>query len=150
MANENVDPNFLGAGPAPNARKKKKMTEAIQVEALSTMMAVNEDGRFPHGAMKKFSPKLGVARSTLWRLWKKCAASRAQGRVLTADTISRKKTMCGAKAQYDEDEVIVALKQIPLWNRRTLRSTAMRLGVSLATVQRLKKKKSYSAARFIS
>ena len=55
------------------------------------MLAVNEDGRFPHGAMAKICAKLSVARSTLWRLWKRCHASRAAGRVLMVDCFSRKK-----------------------------------------------------------
>jgi hypothetical protein len=133
---------MLGAQPAPNPRKKKNLTAEGRLEALAMMMAVSEVGRFPHGAMKKFSAKLGVARSTLWRLWKSSAASRAHGRVLSVDVFSRKKLLCGAKKKYNPDDVLVALKQIPKRHRRTLRSTASHLGVSYSTVHNLRKNKS--------
>ena len=66
MVIENVDPPLLGAEPAPNTRKKPEMDEDGRIEALSMMLAVFEEGRFPHGGMKRFSAKFGVARSTLW------------------------------------------------------------------------------------
>jgi hypothetical protein len=124
--------------PAPNARRKREMDEKTRIEAFSMLLAVFEDGIFPHGAMKKICAKLNVARSTLWRLWKRCHASRAAGRVLTVDCVSRKKLLCGAKAKYNEDDVLVALKLIPKSKRKVLRSTASNLGVSLTTVFKMK------------
>ena len=96
--------------PATNARKKSEMTEKDWIKALTMMLTVQQDGKLPHGSMKIFCAKLKVARSTLWRLWKRSPESRAAGRVLTVDCCSRKKILCGAKAKYNEDDVLFALK----------------------------------------
>ena len=76
METENVDPPVLGAEPALITRSKLEMTEDGRIEALSMMLAKVEDGRFPHGEMKKLCEKFGGTRSTLWRLWKRSGSSR--------------------------------------------------------------------------
>ena len=59
MANEKDDPPFLGGEPVPITRKKQEMKEKNCMDAMSMMLAVHHNGRFPTGAMKKNCTKIG-------------------------------------------------------------------------------------------
>ena len=74
----------------------------------------------------------------LKRLWKKSPATRAHGRVVTAEWFSRKKSNIGPKI-YNTQEFEEQLKTLPAHKRDTIRATAKSLDVSTTTVQRWKR-----------
>ena len=77
-----------------------------------------------------------MARSTISRLWRQAHGAREQSLIITPEIASRNNSRAKS-LKYSHVEFCQGLKEIPQRRRKTYRSTAKAMGVSLNTVQRM-------------
>ena len=80
--------------------------------------------------------EIGVACSTISRLWRQARGAREQSLIITLEIASQNNS-CAKSLKYSHAEFHQGLKEIPRHRRKTYRSTAKAMGVSLNTVQRM-------------
>jgi hypothetical protein len=125
-------------GPAPvDKRRKKNITDEKRLEALSMLLAHSQDGMIIHGGHQRVAELTGVPCAVLKRLWRKSAQTRAHGRVVTAEWVSRKKSNQGPKI-YNTQEFQAQLKELECPKKATIRKSALALGVSKSQFGRWK------------
>ena len=101
------------------------------------LLGHSQDGKIIYGGLGRVEELCGVPRAVLKRLWQKSAETRAHGRVVTADWVSRKKNN-HAPQIYDPLEVTTKMKQVKRSKRKTIRALALSLGVSKSSVGKWK------------
>ena len=94
----------------------------------------------PWGSFTIVADQVGVARSTISRLWRQARGAREQSLIITLEIASRNNSHAKS-LKYSHAEFHQGLKEIPRRRRKTYRSTARAMGVSLNTVQRMLLKK---------
>ena len=80
--------------------------------------------------------QIGVARSTISRLWWQARGARKQSLIITPEIASWNYSRANCH-KYLHAEFCQGLKEIPWRRRKTYRSTAKAMGVALSTVQRM-------------
>ena len=95
-----------------------------------------ENGVLPWGSFTIVADQIGVSRSTISRLWGQARRAREQSLIITPEIASRNNSHAKS-LKYSHAEFRQGLKEIPWRRRKTYRSTAKAMGVSLNTVQRM-------------
>jgi DNA invertase Pin-like site-specific DNA recombinase len=114
---------------------KKNLTEEQRNSAVSMLLnAVGENGKFPHGAIKKVAQHFLCDRSTMFRLWNKAESARKHALIIPSEFCS-KKNETGRRPIYSRDELKQEIASTPLFHRRSERGLASYLGVSKSLVQ---------------
>ena len=94
----------------------------------------------PWGSFTIVADEIGVARSTISRLWRQACGAREQSLIITLEIASRNNSHAKS-LKYSHAEFRQGLKEIPRRRHKTYRSTARAMGVSLNTVQQMLLKK---------
>ena len=112
----------------------KEMSLQLQKRALGLLLAWLEDGVLPWGSFTIVADQIGVARSTISRLWRQAHGACEQSLIITPEIASRNNSRANCR-KYLHAEFRQGLKEIPRCRRKTYRSTAKAMGVALSTVQ---------------
>ena len=114
----------------------KEMSLQQRKHALGLLLSRLEDGVLPWGSLTIVAKELGVARSTISRLWGQVRGACEQSLIITPEIASWNNS-CANALKYSHAEFRQGLKEIPRRRRKTHRSTAKAMGVSLNTVQQM-------------
>ena len=114
----------------------KEMSLQLWKRALGLLLAWLEDGVLPWGALSIVAEEIGVACSTISRLWRQAHRAREQSLIITPEIASRNNS-CTNCLKYSHAEFHQGLKEIARHRRKTYHSTAKAMGVALSTVQQM-------------
>ena len=114
----------------------KEMLLEQQKRALGLLLSQSKDGVLPWGSLTIVADEIGVACSTISRLWGQVHGAHEESLIITPEFASRNNSRANA-LKYSHVEFFQSLKEIPQCHRKTYRSTAKALGVSLNTVQQM-------------
>ena len=112
----------------------KEMSLQKRKHALGLLLSRLEDGVLLWGSFTIVADEMGVARTTISRLWWQARRAREQSLIITPEIALRNNSRANA-FRYSHVEFRQGLKEIPRHRRKTYRSTAKAMGVSLNTVQ---------------
>ena len=112
----------------------KEMSLEQQKRALGLLLSWSKDGVLPWGSLTIVADEIGVACSTISRLWGQACGAREGSLIITLEIASQNNS-CTNALKYSHTEFRQSLKEIPRRRRKTYCSTAKALGVSLNTVQ---------------
>ena len=104
--------------------------------ALGLLLSWLKDGVLPWGSLTIVADEIGVARSTISRLWGQVHRAHKESLIITPE-IALRNHSCANVLKYSHAEFRQGLKEIPWCHRKTYHSTAKAMGVSLSTVQRM-------------
>ena len=108
----------------------------LQKRALGLLLSWLKDGVLPWGSLTIVADEIGVACSTISRLWRQVRGARKQFLIITPEIASHNNSRADC-LEYADEEFRQGLKEIPWRRRKTYRSTAKAMGVALSTVQRM-------------
>ena len=112
----------------------KEMSLQLWKRALGLLLAWLEDGVLPWGSFTIVADQIGVARSTISRLWRQARGAREQSLIITPEIASQNNSRANCR-KYSHTEFRQGLKENPQRHRKMYRSTAKAMGVALSTVQ---------------
>ena len=118
------------------ALRYKEMSLQLRKRALGLLLARLENGVLPWGSITIVADEIGVARSTISRLWWQVHGACEQSLIITPEIASRNNS-CANCHKYSHAEFHQGLKEIPWRHRKTYCSTAKAMGVALSSVQRM-------------
>ena len=105
----------------------KEMSLKEQKRALGLLLSRLEDGVLPWGSLTIVAKELGVARSTISRLWGQVHGACKQSLIITPEIASQNNSHTNA-LKYSHAEFRQGLKEIPQRRHKTYRSTAKAMG----------------------
>ena len=108
----------------------------LRKRALGLLLDRLEDGVLLWGSFTIIADQIGVARSTISRLWRQARGAHEQSLIITAEIASWNNSHANCH-KYSHAEFRQGLKEIPRRRRKTYRSTAKAMGVALSTVQQI-------------
>ena len=114
----------------------EEMSSQLRKRALGLLLARLEDGVLPWGSFTIVTDQIGVARSTISRLWRQARRAHEQSLIITPEIASRNNSRVNC-CKYSHTEFCQGLKEIPRCRRKTYRSTVKAMGVALSTVQQM-------------
>ena len=117
----------------------KEMSLQLQKRALGLLLGRLKDGVLPWGSLTIVTEEIGVACSTISRLWRQAHGARRareQSLIITLEIASQNNSRTNC-LKYSHTEFHQGLKEIPWRRRKTYRSTVKAMGVALSTVQRM-------------
>ena len=114
----------------------KEMSLQLRKRALGLLLARLEDGVLPWGSLTIVAEEIGVARSTISRLWRQACGAREQSLIITPEIASRNNSRANC-LKYSHAEFRQGLKEIPQCHRKTYHSTVKAMGVALSMVQQM-------------
>ena len=114
----------------------KEMSLEQWKRALGLLLSQSKDGVLLWGSLTIVADEIGVACSTISRLWGQVHRARKESLIFTPVIASWNNSRTNA-LKYSHAEFHQSLKEIPRRCRKTYHSTAKALGVSLNTVQRM-------------
>jgi hypothetical protein len=120
----------------------KDLTGDERKQMVSRMLSLarhGDDGvKFPRGTITAIASEFHVCTQTLRRVWARARENYSDPTVRQYQASPRKKGRCGRKKKWDPDAVREAIRDIPLFQRRTLRDLAAALGIPKSTLFDLK------------
>ena len=114
----------------------KEMSLQLRKRALGLLLSRLKDGVLPWGSLTIVADEIGVACSTISRLWQQARGAHKQSLIITPE-IALWNNSHAKSLKYSHAEFCQGLKEIPQRRRKTYRSTAKAMGVSLNTVQQM-------------
>ena len=114
----------------------KEMSLQLRKRALGLLLSRLENGVLRWGSFTIVADEIGVARSTISRLWRQAHGACGQSLIITPEIASQNNSRAKS-LKYSHAEFRQGLKEIPRRRRKTYHSTAKAMGVSLNTVQRM-------------
>ena len=114
----------------------KEMWLEQQKSALGLLLSRLKDGVLRWGSLTIVADEIGVACSTISRLWGQACRAHEESLIITPEIASQNYSHVNA-LNYSHVVFRQGLKEIPWCHRKTYRSTAKAMGVSLNTVQRM-------------
>ena len=114
----------------------KEMSLDQQKRALGLLLSRSKDGVLPWGSLTIVADEIGVARSTICRLWQQAHGAHEGSLIITPEIAFRNNSRMNV-LKYSHVEFHQSLKEIPQRCHKTYHSTAKALGVSLNTAQRM-------------
>ena len=114
----------------------KEMSLQLRKRALGLLLGRLKDGVLPWGSFTIVADEIGVACSTISRLWGQARGAREQSLIITPEIASRNNSHANCR-KYSHAEFRQGLKEIPRRRRKTYRSTVKAMGVALRMVQRM-------------
>ena len=112
----------------------KEMSLQLRKRALGLLLGRLKDGVLPWGSLTIVAEEIGVACSTISRLWWQVRGSHEQSLIITLE-IALQNNSCANCLKYSHAEFRQGLKEIPWRHHKTYRSTVKAMGVALSTVQ---------------
>ena len=114
----------------------KVMSLQLRKQALGLLLARLKDGVLPWGSLTIVADKIGVARSTISRLWRQARGARKQSLIITPEIALQNNSRANC-LKYSHAEFRQGLKEIPRSHRKTYHSTAKAMGAAMSTMQRM-------------
>ena len=114
----------------------KEMSLQLRKRALGLLLSQLENAVLPWGSFTIVADQIGVAHSTISRLWGQARGARDQSLIITPEIASRNSSRAKS-LKYSHAEFRQGLNEIPRRCRKTYRSTAKAMGVSFNTVQQM-------------
>ena len=114
----------------------KEMSLQLQKRAFGLLLSQLENGVLPWGLYTIVADQIGVSRSAISRLWGQARGACEQSLIITPE-IALQNNSRAKSLKYSHAEFRQGLKEIHRRRRKTYRSTAKAMGVSLNTVQRM-------------
>ena len=111
----------------------KEMSLEQQKRALGLLLSRSKDGVLPWGSLMFVADQIGVACSTISRLWWQAHGAHEGSLIITPEIASQNNSHVNA-LKYSQAEFCQSLKEIPQRHRKTYCSTVKALGVSLNKV----------------
>ena len=108
----------------------KEMSLQLQKRALGLLLSRLENSVLPWGSFTIVADEIGVACSTISRLWGQVCGACEQSLIITPEIASRNNSHTKL-LKYSHAEFRQGLKEIPQRRRKTYCSTAKAMGVSL-------------------
>ncbi|MFI5421594.1 MAG: hypothetical protein ACHQ1H_11555 [Nitrososphaerales archaeon] len=121
----------LGSEPPTNNRKKN-LTDSQRRGVYEFLLTRSKNGALQSGSLKATAAQFGVTTRTISNIWSRGKASVANGSV-SADVSSR---IRGKKSRPKTTIDLNRVKEIPLRQRKNIRSMAAALNVSKSTLHR--------------
>ena len=115
--------HWIGMAPS-----YKEMSLQQWKRALGLLLSWLKDGVLPWGSLTIVADEIGVACSTISRLWWQVRRAREQSLILTLEIASRNNSRANC-LKYSHMEFRQGLKEIPQHRRKTYRSTAKAMGL---------------------
>ena len=112
------------------------MSLQLWKQALGLLLARLKDGVLPWGSFTIVAEEIGVACSTISRLWRQARRACEQSLIITLEIASRNNSRANC-LKYSHAVFRQGLKEIPRRHRKTYHSTVKAMGVALSTVQRM-------------
>ena len=112
----------------------KEMSLEQRKRALGLLLSQSNDGVLPWGSLTIVTDEIGVAHSTISRLWRQARGAHKGSLIITPEIASQNNS-CANVLKYSHAQFHQSLKEIPQHCHKTYCSTANVLGVSLNTVQ---------------
>ena len=112
----------------------KEMSLEQRKRALGLLLSRSKDGVLLWGSLTIVADEIGVARSTISRLWWQTRGVHKESLIITPEIASWNNS-CANALKYSHEEFCQSLKGIPWLHRKTYHSTAAALGVSSNTEQ---------------
>lgn len=119
-------------------RTHKELNQNQRESILQFLLMRYKDNKLNHGAINEAAANFKVHRRTISRLWKRAQQSKENGNEVF-NVESRKRGRCGPKKK-DFSQQLEKIKDIPLNQRRTLRSLSNAVNVPRTTLHRILKK----------
>ena len=104
--------------------------------ALGLLLSRSKDGVLPWGSLTIVTDEIGVAHSTISRLWGQERRGHKESLFITPEIALQNNSRANA-LKYSQVEFRESLKEIPQHHHKTYRSTVKSLRVTLNTVQRM-------------
>ena len=123
--------HWIGMAPS-----YKEMSLQERKRALGLLLIWLKDGVLPWGSLTIVADEIGVACSTISRLWWQVCGAREQSLIITPEIALRNNSRANC-LKYSHTEFRQGLKEIPRHHRKTYRSTVKAMGVALSAVQRM-------------
>ena len=114
----------------------KEMSLQLWKRALGLLLGQLQDGVLPWGSLTIVAEEIGVAHSTICRLWRQVYTACEQSLIITPEIASQNNSRANG-LRYSHVEFRQGLKEIPQHCCKTYHSTAKAMGVALSTVQRM-------------
>ena len=95
--------------------------------ALGLLLSQLKDGVLPWGSLTIVADEIGVACSTISRLWRQVRGAREQYLIITPE-IALRNNSCANCLKYSHAEFQKGLKEIPQHHRKTYHSTVKAMG----------------------
>ena len=114
----------------------KEMSLEQRKRALGLFLSRSKDGVLLWGSLTIVADEIGVACSTISRLWGQVYGA-CEGSLTITPEIASRNNSCTNALKYSHTEFQQSLKEIPWCCHKTYHSTAKALGVSLNTVQQM-------------
>ena len=114
----------------------KEMSLEQRKRALGLLLSRLKDGVLPWGSLTIVTDEIGVARSTISRLWGQAHGACEEFQIITPE-IALQNNSCANVLKYSHAEFRQSLKEIPQRHCKTYHSTVKAMVVSLNTVQRM-------------
>ena len=105
----------------------KEMSLQLRKRALGLLLARLENGVLPWGSLTIVADEIGVARSTISRLWGQARGACKQSLIITPEIALRNNSRMKS-LKYTHAEFCQGLKEIPRRRRKTYHSTAKAMG----------------------
>ena len=121
--------HWIGMAPS-----YKEMSLEQRKKALGLLLSRLKDGVLPWGSLTIVADEIGVAHSTISRLWGQAHGGFKESLIITPEIASQNNSRMNV-LKYSHAEFQQSLKEIPWHRHKTYCSTAKAMGVSLNTVQ---------------
>ena len=128
--------------PPQQRRMKRELTSDERNQIVSRLLTEAQHGgdvgKFPRGTITAVADDFHVCRKTITKIWTRAQENYADPTVRQYQASPRKKRNCGRKKKWDPEAIKEAIKDIPLFQRRTIRDLAAALGIPKSTLFDLK------------
>jgi len=128
--------------PPQQGRMKRELTSDERKQIVSRLLTEAQQGgdvgKFPRGTITAVAADFHVCRKTITNIWTRAQENYADPTVRQYQASPRKKRNCGRKKKWDPEAIMEAIKEIPLFRRRTIRDLAAALGIPKSTLFDLK------------
>ena len=107
-----------------------------QLAVFTMVMGAVENGKIPHGHLKKVADDFNISRKVIHRIVKSGLAGRTIEEFNMAEhmpTVISKRSNCGLSSKYDPAALPTVIKQIPMQGHRTLQDMCASLQLPLFT-----------------
>ena len=111
-----------------------EMSLQLWKRALGLLLSWLKDGVLPWHSLTIVAEEIGVACSTISRLWQQAHGACEQSLIITPEIASQNNS-CANCLKYSHAESRQGLKEIPQCCRKTYCSTVKAMGVALSTVK---------------
>ena len=123
-------------GDGVQEERKKHLSNSQRNQILQSLLSKSDGANLNYGAVSFVAKEFGVTRQTVSAIWKRARQSVVDGG--GAMVVEHRKSKCGRKKKNYQQQ-LQDMAQIPVHQRRTIRSKATAMGVSTWAVWRMTK-----------